>query len=106
MTIIEIIGYIGALFIGVILGIMGGGGSILSVPILAYLFHYDEKTATAYSLFIVGFTALAGGFRQLFQGLVSGKSVLMFGVPAIVGVTAVRRFVVPALPEEIGRAHV
>ncbi len=99
MSIYEIIGYLGALLIGLTLGVMGGGGSILSVPILAYLFHYDEKTATAYSLFIVGITALAGGIRQLFKGLVSGKSVLMFGVPAIIGVTAVRRFVIPALPE-------
>ena len=105
MTIIEIIGYIGALFIGVILGIMGGGGSILSVPVLAYLFHYDEKTATAYSLFIVGVTALVGGIRQVFQKLVSAKAVLMFGIPAIVGVTMVRRFVIPALPEILFRIN-
>src|SRR5690606_18316671 len=96
-------GYIGALFIGVILGIMGGGGSILSVPVLAYLFHYDEKTATAYSLFIVGVTALVGGIRQVFHKLVSAKAVLMFGIPAIVGVTMVRRFVIPALPEILFR---
>lgn len=99
MSILEITGYLGALFIGLTLGVMGGGGSILSVPILAYLFHYDEKTATAYSLFIVGVTALAGGIRQLFQGMVSGSSVIMFGIPAIVGVSVIRRFVIPALPE-------
>lgn len=99
MTVFEITGYIGALFIGLTMGIMGGGGSILSVPILAYLFHYDEKVATAYSLFIVGSTAFVGGLRQMFGKLVSFKAVCMFGIPAIIGVTLVRRFVVPALPE-------
>lgn len=81
------------------MGLMGGGGSILSIPILAYLFHFDEKTATAYSLFIVGSTAFVGGLRQMFGKLVSLKAVWMFGLPAVVGVTLVRRFVVPALPE-------
>src|SRR5690606_39098289 len=99
MTVFEITGYIGALFIGLTMGIMGGGGSILSVPILAYLFHYDEKVATAYSLFIVGSTAFVGGLRQMFGKLVSFKAVCMFGIPAIIGVRLVRRFVVPALPE-------
>lgn len=99
MSVLEIIGYIGALLIGFMMGLMGGGGSILSIPILAYLFHYDEKTATAYSLFIVGATALIGALRQMFGKLVSFKAVWMFGIPAVLGVTLVRRFVVPALPE-------
>lgn len=99
MTIYEIIGYFGALLIGIIMGIMGGGGSILSVPILAYLFHYDEKVATAYSLFIVGSTACVGSVRKLFSNQISFKAVCMFGIPAILGVTLVRRFLVPALPE-------
>lgn len=99
MSVLEIIGYIGALFIGLTMGLMGGGGSILSVPILAYLFGLDEKTATAYSLFVVGTTAFVGGVRQVFGKLVSLKAVWMFGLPAVLGVTLVRRFVVPALPE-------
>src|SRR5690625_7691640 len=65
MTFIEIIGYFGALFIGMVMGLTGSGGSILSVPILAYLFKYDEKTATAYSLFIVGVTAILGSIRVI-----------------------------------------
>src|SRR5690554_6842041 len=99
MTILELAGYVGALLIGLTMGIMGGGGSILSVPILAYLFQYDEKVATAYSLFIVGSTAFVGGLRQMFGKLVSIRAVCMFGIPALVGVTLVRRFLVPALPE-------
>lgn len=99
MSITELLGYIGALTIGLIMGLTGSGGSILSVPILAYLFHYDEKTATAYSLFIVGVTALFGGIRTLFSGLVNVKSVLIFGIPAVLGVLLARRVIVPQLPE-------
>lgn len=101
MTLLEIIGYIGAFFVGLIMGLTGSGGSILSVPILAYLFQYDEKVATAYSLFIVGTTALFGSLKQIFSKQVSMKAVWMFGIPAIVGVTLVRRYVVPAMPEEL-----
>jgi uncharacterized membrane protein YfcA len=60
MEFIELLGYISALFIGLTLGLIGGGGSILAVPVLAYLFSVDEKVATAYSLFIIGSSALVG----------------------------------------------
>ncbi|HLV23788.1 MAG TPA: sulfite exporter TauE/SafE family protein [Moheibacter sp.] len=99
MNWIEIIGYFGALFIGLVMGLTGSGGSILSIPILAYLFHYDEKTATAYSLFIVGITALLGAGQSLYNRLVNFKSVWIFGIPAIIGVLLVRRIVMPVLPE-------
>lgn len=101
MNLPEIIGYIGALFIGLIMGLTGSGGSILSIPILAYLFQLDEKTATAYSLFIVGFTALFGGIRGVFSKLVSAKAVIFLGIPAVLGVLLVRRVIVPVLPEII-----
>lgn len=99
MSGIEIIGYIGALFIGLVMGLTGSGGSILSIPILAYLFSYDEKTATAYSLFIVGVTALFGASQSLYNRLVNFKSVWIFGIPAIIGVLLVRRILMPVLPE-------
>ena len=67
MEIIEILGYFGALIVGLTLGLIGGGGSILAVPILAYLFLIDAKTATAYSLFIVGSSALVGAVKQHFK---------------------------------------
>lgn len=98
MELIELFGYISALFIGITLGLIGGGGSILAVPVLAYLFAIDEKTATAYSLFIVGFSALLGGIKQHFKGYVDWKTAIIFGIPAIIGVTLIRHFVVPALP--------
>ncbi|GAA4809923.1 sulfite exporter TauE/SafE family protein [Litoribaculum gwangyangense] len=98
MEVIEIFGYISALIIGVSLGLIGGGGSILAVPVLAYLFSVNEKVATAYSLFIVGSSALLGGIKQHFKGLVDWRTSIVFGIPAIIGVTVVRHYVVPALP--------
>lgn len=97
----EILGYIGALFIGLVMGILGGGGSILAVPILAYIFHLDEKTATAYSLFIVGSTGLVGGLKQAYHKLVDWSSVLTFGLPAVLGITLMRALVIPKLPENL-----
>jgi len=95
----EIVGYIMALFIGISLGLIGGGGSILAVPVLAYLFALDEKVATAYSLFIVGSAALVGGFRQNRASNVDWRTAVVFGLPAILGVWIIRHYVVPALPD-------
>ncbi|MFD2551070.1 sulfite exporter TauE/SafE family protein [Bizionia sediminis] len=96
---LEILGYTSALFIGVVLGLIGGGGSILAVPVLAYLFSVDEKVATAYSLFIVGTSALVGGLKKHKKGLVDWRTAFVFGIPAILGISFVRHFVVPALPD-------
>ena len=101
MQLIEIFGYIGAFFIGLIMGVLGGGGSILAVPILAYIFHFDEKVATAYSLFIVGSTGLIGGVRQAINKMVDWRAAFIFGVPAVVGITLTRAFIVPALPDTL-----
>ncbi len=95
----EILGYFMAIAIGVSLGLIGGGGSILAVPVLAYLFGMDEKVATAYSLFIVGTAALVGGLRQHRNGNVDWRTAVVFGIPAIAGVWAVRHYIVPALPD-------
>lgn len=99
MEIIEIFGYISALAIGISLGLIGGGGSILAVPVLAYLFSIDEKAATAYSLFIVGASSLVGGIKQHMKGYVDWLTAIVFGIPSIIGVTMVRYFVIPILPE-------
>ncbi|WP_068598877.1 sulfite exporter TauE/SafE family protein [Vaginella massiliensis] len=101
MSLEEIIGFVSALFIGLVLGLMGGGGSILAVPVLAYLFDFDEKVATAYSLFIVGSTSLVGGIKQAINKMVDWRAVFIFGIPAVVGVSIVRLFVVPNLPENL-----
>ncbi len=94
----EIAGYIMALLIGITLGLIGGGGSILAVPVLAYMFHLDEKIATGYSLFIVGTAALVGGARQSKKGCVDWRTAIVFGLPAIIGVWIIRHYVIPILP--------
>ena len=99
MDLLTIFGYIGALVIGISLGLIGGGGSILAVPILAYLFHFDARLATAYSLFIVGASAAIGGWRQARHGQVDWRTAVVFGLPAIAGVWVIRHYVVPALPD-------
>lgn len=97
----EFFGYIAALAIGLSLGLIGGGGSILTVPALVYLLGLSPVIATAYSLFIVGLTSLVGSFRFYKKGLVSLKTALVFGAPSILAVYATRRYVVPAIPESI-----
>ncbi|WP_313114875.1 sulfite exporter TauE/SafE family protein [Aequorivita sediminis] len=99
MELIEVFGYISALAIGISLGIIGGGGSILAVPVLAYLFSIDEKAATAYSLFIVGASAFVGGIKQHLKGFVDWRTAIVFGIPSIAGVSLVRYFIIPILPE-------
>ena len=97
----EIIGYIASLIIGISLGLIGGGGSILTVPVLVYLFRVEPVVATAYSLFIVGLASLVGAFPKYKQGQVNLKTALIFGVPSIVAVFATRKFIVPAIPKEV-----
>ena len=97
----ELVGYISAILIGLSLGLIGGGGSILTVPVLLYLFHLDEKLATAYSLFVVGMTALAGGIQKQRQGLADIKTAVIFGIPALTGVFFTRYIIVPAIPDVI-----
>lgn len=95
----QIIGYIAALFIGLSLGLIGGGGSILTVPVLVYLLGIEPVLATAYSLFIVGLTSLVGGVKAYRQGVVDLKTALVFGTPAIVSVYLTRRFLLPSIPD-------
>lgn len=97
----EILGYIAALLIGLSLGLIGGGGSILTVPVLVYLIGLSPVISTAYSLFIVGLTSLVGSYKFYKNGLVSMKTAIVFGIPSIVAVYLTRRYLVPAIPDEI-----
>ncbi len=99
----EIIGYIAAIAIGVSLGMIGGGGSILTIPLLVYVFGVDPVLATLYSLFIVGSTSLVGGIPKYTQGLVNMKTALLFGIPSIISVLLTRAFIAPAIPTHILR---
>jgi uncharacterized membrane protein YfcA len=97
----EIIGYIASIFIGIALGLIGGGGSILTVPVLFYLFGLDTVTATAYSLFIVGLTSAVGTVSYFKKGLVNIKTAIVFGIPSIIAVFLTRAYLVPAIPKQV-----
>jgi len=97
----EILGYLGALFIGIVLGITGGGGSILTVPILVYVISLNPIIATAYSLFIVGTTAAFGTIQNFRKNLVVPKTALQFAIPSLIGVYLTRKFIVSNLPDTL-----
>jgi uncharacterized protein len=97
----EAAGYAAAVGIGIALGLVGGGGSILTVPVLVYLFQTAVVPATGYSLFIVGLTALTGAIAYMRNGLVNYRAVLLFGLPSLTAVYVTRSMLLPALPEEL-----
>ena len=97
----EILSLVLAGIVGISLGLIGSGGSILTVPILVYVMSVNPVLATAYSLFIVGTTALVGGVQSALQKKVDFKTVLIFGLPSIAAVYATRMWLVPIIPLEL-----
>ena len=97
----QIIGYSFAAMVGISLGLIGSGGSILTVPILVYIMGVEPVISTAYSLFIVGSTALVGSLQSALQKKVDFKTVLIFGLPSIAAVYATRLWLLPSIPREI-----
>ncbi len=95
---LTIFGLLASTVIGISLGLIGGGGSILTVPVLVYLFNVDPVLATAYSLFIVGLSSLVGAFPKYKAGMIDLKTALVFGVPSIIAVFLTRKVLVPAIP--------
>ena len=101
METVTILGYLGAAVIGISLGLIGGGGSILTVPVLVYLLGVSPVLATAYSLFVVGATSLAGSFSFMKKGLVNYKTAAVFALPSFIAVYLTRQFLIPAVPETL-----
>ncbi len=99
----ELLGYIGAVVMGLSLGLIGGGGSILTIPVLVYLFGLDMVTATTYSLFIVGAVSAVGGARSLRKGSTDLTALLYFGLPSVLSVLATRAWLLPAIPDPLFR---
>jgi uncharacterized membrane protein YfcA len=97
----EIIGFVLAIVMGFTLGLLGGGGSILTVPILVYALSINPVLATAYSLFVVGTTSVVGAWRKSSQKLVDWKTGLIFALPSLIAVFLTRYLLVPAIPEEL-----
>ncbi|WP_298345048.1 sulfite exporter TauE/SafE family protein [uncultured Algibacter sp.] len=101
MDSIQVLGYIGALIVGLVLGLIGGGGSILTVPLLVYLLGYNPVIATAYSLFVVGTSSMVGTYQKHKKGLVDFKTGLAFSFPSFLAVYLSRRYLVPGIPETL-----
>lgn len=97
----EIAGFIAAIVIGIVLGLIGGGGSILTVPVFVYMLGIEPVYATAYSLFVVGSTALTGAIRNMSKGLIDFKIAVLFSIPAFIAVYIARKFIMPAIPEHL-----
>lgn len=97
----EIIGYLASIVMGLTLGLIGGGGSILTVPILVYLFDVDPVLSTAYSLFVVGLTSAVGSFSHFKSGNVHIKTAIIFGMPSIAAVYSIRKFIMPIIPDPV-----
>ena len=101
----EIFGYIASVLIGVSLGLIGGGGSILTVPVLVYLFGIDALLATEYSLFIVGISSVAGSMAYFKKRLVNLKIAVVFGIPSVISIFLTRNYLLPLIPEEVFRIN-
>jgi len=101
MSVSELLAYLGALFIGVVLGLIGGGGSILTLPVLVYILNLNPVTATAYSLFVVGTTSLVGAYKYFQKKLFDFKTAFIFAIPSLITVYLTRRFLIPAIPEHL-----
>ncbi len=101
----HLLGYIASLLIGLSLGLIGGGGSILTMPVMVYLFGVSPVAAASYSLFVVGSTSLVGAARQYKKGLVNVRMALLFAAASVVTVFLIRRWLVPAIPENIATIH-
>jgi uncharacterized membrane protein YfcA len=98
---VELFGYVAAVLIGLILGLIGGGGSILTVPVLVYLFHVPTELGTAYSLFIVGITSFVGVLPKWRQMEVDMRTAVLFGLPSMLTVFSTRKWILPTIPDLI-----
>ncbi len=96
----EILGYLCAILIGITLGLIGSGGSILTIPVLVYIYHLAPSVATTYSLFIVGAAALVGSLKGFKQKLIQAKIAFYFGFPSIVSIFIMRKWIMRLLPEQ------
>lgn len=101
MSTVEIIGFSSSILIGISLGLIGGGGSILTLPVLVYLMGISPIMSTAYSLFVVGATSLVGSVNYMRTQQVNYKAALIFSIPSFLAVYLTRKYLVPALPDPI-----
>ncbi|RRB10265.1 sulfite exporter TauE/SafE family protein [Larkinella knui] len=101
MRIDEVAGFLSAIVAGFVIGLAGGGGSILTVPIFVYLFHIQPVLATTYSLFVVGATSLVGSIEYAIKKQIDFTVTAAFAIPSFLSVFLARRFLVPVIPDPL-----
>ncbi|RAJ91013.1 hypothetical protein LX87_05354 [Larkinella arboricola] len=101
MNSLQWFGFLASLFIGLSLGVLGGGGSILTVPVLVYLLGINPVLSTAYSLFVVGTTSLVGSVNYIKQQQVSFRAAAYFALPSFLAVLLTRKYLLPAIPDPV-----
>lgn len=97
----ELAAYAASLTIGLLLGLIGAGGSIVTIPVFVYILHKDPASSSIYSMFVVGICSLAGSIRSMLNKLVDFKITLLFGIPSVLGVLTARQFIYPAIPQQL-----
>ncbi len=97
----EYLGYFAAIVIGILLGLIGAGGSILTIPVLVYFIGIEPVHATSYSLFIVGVSAFIGGLRYMKNNLICLRTMLVFGIPSVLSVFFTRKYLLHRIPEHL-----
>jgi len=97
----ELETYIASLGIGLSLGLIGAGGSILTIPVFVYILKKDPVSSSVYSMFVVGISSMAGSVQSIFNKLVDFKAVLTFGIPSVIGVFIARKTIFPVIPDEL-----
>jgi len=92
--------YAASVAIGLCLGVIGAGGSILTIPVLVYLLKTDPLVSTIYSMFIVGACSFVGTVLSAVKNCIDFKAAVWFGIPSVIGVFAARKLIFPLLPEK------
>ncbi len=101
MTLLQFAGFSASILIGLSLGLTGGGGSILTLPVLVYLLGVNPVLSTAYSLFVVGTTSLVGAINNMRRRQVDFRAAAVFAAPSFLSVFLTRRYLLPAIPDQI-----
>ena len=97
----ELETFIASLGIGLSLGLIGAGGSILTIPVFVYILKKDPVSSSVYSMFVVGISSMAGSIQSIFNKLVDFKAVVTFGIPSVLGVFIARKTIFPVIPDEL-----
>jgi uncharacterized protein len=97
----ELETFIASLGIGLSLGLIGAGGSILTIPVFVYILKKDPVSSSVYSMFVVGISSMAGSIQSILNKLVDFRAVLTFGIPSVIGVILARKTIFPIIPDEL-----